>query len=152
MPFIYEVISDDGTIRYIGSTKTSIKLRFKRMQISFKHRKPDKIGISIYPYFEKMGMDRFNIRVLEEISASSTALKKQEQRWIDKLDCVNIRKAHATAQDIKSLSFKYREHCKILGRTRIQCSCYTNYNYSGSCKHRRTIKHLKREFDMLTME
>lgn len=92
--YVYEIIYQDNTqtIRYIGSTEMLLNKRFRCHKVAFERWKTNKVQrcCSIYPYFDRFGVENFRIIELMRYDVQDTQeLRKYEQEWIDKLDCVN---------------------------------------------------------------
>jgi hypothetical protein len=87
---IYQIfIESHPNIHYIGSTTRSLRCRWKEHKSRFKQD----TDVSIYPYFEQLGIENFQIRVLKEYDViDKQHLKAYEQLWISKLHPVNIQK------------------------------------------------------------
>jgi len=85
---IYKVITNDGI--YIGST---IMLLSKRL---WHHRYAESSGLNI---------DETNssIELIEDYPCNNkTELKQREQYWMDKIECINERRAYQSKEDRRS--------------------------------------------------
>ncbi len=81
----------DPTIRYIGSTTTSIEERWKYHNKDYsKYRKGTHGTVSIYPYFKEYGIDNFFIEPIKTYQVCDEShLHTYETLWIRKLKGVN---------------------------------------------------------------
>jgi hypothetical protein len=96
---VYKIICTlDSDIVYIGSTFNSLRQRWQIHKGCFKRylEGKDKQPITIYPYFEKYGIENFKILKIKKYScyrANMTDhrhLQAYEQLWINKTkNCVN---------------------------------------------------------------
>jgi hypothetical protein len=108
----------DVDIRYIGSTFNLLRYRWSIHKSKYKIQK----GCSIYPYFDKYGIESFKIQLIKEYKVYADHdkdhkhLSVYEQLWINKLKCVNKQAAFTIPfiQKIKKLISikKYRENNK----------------------------------------
>ena len=111
---IYRIIClPEPTIQYIGSTFTTLKQRWAQHKKYYKFYCDGKRkGVfSIFPYFDKYGIDNFKIvkikdyQVYREHQRDAKHLHVYEQLWISKTKNVNIRNAF----DIRRISLlEYR--------------------------------------------
>lgn len=115
--FIYQIfIESHPNIHYVGSTMTNLAERWqahkKGFQTFLENRKK---VISIHPYFESLGIDNFQIRLLKKYEVVDRKhLIAYEQLWINKLKPVNIQKhLYKTRHIIRTLDridyYKNRE-------------------------------------------
>jgi hypothetical protein len=109
---IYRIeFKEDPDIRYIGSTVNELKYRWKQHKNDFSKYKKGKGNLaSIYPYFEKYGIENFGITAIKRYAVCDKKhLRVYEQLWMNKLKCVN----HYSAFSPKFLyNKKYREENK----------------------------------------
>ena len=83
-------------IRYVGSTFNQVRHRWQQHKQDFKR---DSRNCSIYEYFEKYGIENFNIQLIKKYQVYSEHrkdnkhLRVYEQLWINKLKCVNQQNA-----------------------------------------------------------
>ena len=106
---VYQIyIETNRNIHYVGSTSQTLNNRWKNHLNAFQTFLVDRSKIvSIYPYFESLGVDNFKIRALREYDVvDKKHLIAYEQLWINKLKPINI---------IKHL-FKTRHLIKTLDR------------------------------------
>ena len=91
--FVYNIIYQDNftTIKYIGSTTDILSKRFQNHKTGYKSWKNGKLGcVSIYKYFDKYGIENFYIVELQRYEITDKQeLRKYEQEWIDKTECIN---------------------------------------------------------------
>jgi hypothetical protein len=93
--FIYQIYNENHpNIHYIGSTLCSLNERWKAHHKNFNvFLKNRKKSLSIHPYFESLGIENFNIRLLKQYDVvDKNHLLAYEQLWINKLKPVNINK------------------------------------------------------------
>ena len=124
---IYRIIClPEPNIQYIGSTFTTTKQRwaehkkfYKRYCIGNSNQNP----LSIYPYFDKYGVDKcklFKIKeyqVWREHQKDTKQLRVYEQLWINKTNCINGNNAfgikYLTRKDWRR---RNKEHIKEQGK------------------------------------
>ena len=85
---IYEIIDCNG-LRYVGKTEQTLQRRFNT------HKCEKKSGKNCSS--SKLDLDNCDINLLEVCDDS--VKKEREQYWMDKLDCVNDRRANG--RDLK---------------------------------------------------
>lgn len=96
---VYKIIcTQDSDIVYIGSTFNSLRNRWQEHKYDYKKYLDGKKGacVSIYPYFEKIGIENFKIIRIKEYEcyranrSDRKHLNVYEQLWINKTkNCVN---------------------------------------------------------------
>jgi len=94
---IYKIVcSLDENVIYIGSTYNQLRHRWQKHKSNYKEYLEGKHGcISIYPYFEKFGIENFKIMRIKDYEcyrgnkSDSKHLQAYEQLWINKTRCVN---------------------------------------------------------------
>ncbi len=95
---VYKIICKlDSDIVYIGSTFNSLRNRWQHHKALYKSylEGKEKIAITIFPYFEKIGIENFKIIQINEYEcyrenrSDRRHLNVYEQLWINKTRCVN---------------------------------------------------------------
>ncbi len=95
---VYKIVcSLDENIIYIGSTFNQLRHRWQQHKDNYKRYLDGKKYncVSIYPYFEKIGIENFKIMKIKEYQCyrehnkDSKHLHTFEQLWINKTRCVN---------------------------------------------------------------
>ena len=108
---IYKVITNDGI--YIGST---IMLLSKRL---WHHRYSESSGLNI---------DETNssIELIEDYPCNtSEELKQREQYWMDKIDCINQRRAYQSKEDRHS--YKKNKDKELYEKNKERVKLKTKY-------------------------
>lgn len=141
---VYEVVNDDESIRYIGSTTMKLNRRWSAMRSGY--RTSSSSSASIYKYFDIHGVDAFHMNLLVDIPVDNRdQLLDYEQRFIDILPCINKNRAYLVNTSNKNYDFYQRNRDKILERNKSKklCPiCHVEYTYSGSTLHLRSKKHI----------
>jgi len=89
---IYKIICAITDDVYIGSTFNTLRNRWQSHKGHYNDwiNKKTKRRISIYPYFEKYGIEHFKIIKIKEYECvDKKHLESKEQLWISKTKCVN---------------------------------------------------------------
>lgn len=110
---VYKIIClENPNIIYIGSTITTLSRRMSKHRSGFKTWISEKKGcVSIYPYFQELGIDKFKIVELERYEVEDKQqLFKYEQEWIDKTECVNKHRSYLSDDERKEY---YKEYKKL---------------------------------------
>lgn len=92
---VYQIfIENHPNIHYVGSTMNTLEMRWQAHKDGFKKYLLDRSKIiSIFPYFESLGIDNFQIRLIKEYDIiDKKHLIAYEQLWINKLKPINIQK------------------------------------------------------------
>jgi hypothetical protein len=109
---IYKIICAITDDVYIGSTFNTLRNRWQRHKGHYNDwiNKKTQRRLSIYPYFEKYGIDKFKIIKIKEYECvDKKHLESKEQLWISKSRCVNENNSFR----IEKISKKfYQEHHK----------------------------------------
>jgi hypothetical protein len=151
MGLVYEVVhNDDNDIRYVGSTRCTLKERWCRMKAGYKrYTKGYGLEISIYKSFDEYDIENFTMKVLERAPGiSKLALRKREQKWILILPCVNKYRAYRTKQQKE----EQRKQYILRGKTPMVCTCGKELNWGSKYLHMKRSNHLRHEFNFLMME
>ena len=115
---VYKIIcSLDERIIYIGSTFNQLRHRWQTHKYGYKRYLDEKHScISIYPYFQKYGIENFKIMKIKDYEcyrgnkADSKHLHAYEQIWINKTkNCVNKNSTFRIPIDAKQKSKEWRE-------------------------------------------
>jgi hypothetical protein len=94
---VYKIIHKHSDVVYVGSSLCkTIRHRFQQHKCDYKKYLNGKNNcVSIYRYFEKYGIENFQIilireyKIWKEKRSSSSQLKAYEQLWINQLRCIN---------------------------------------------------------------
>ena len=90
---IYKIIHTESNVVYVGSTFNTTRDRFRKHKQHYGEWVKGKgAEISIFPYFQKHGIDTFKIVLIKEYQVHDrTHLEAYEQLWINKFgtSCVN---------------------------------------------------------------
>jgi hypothetical protein len=101
---IYKIVG--GNECYVGSTcKKLLSQRMVQHRGDFeKYLRETSHYVSIYDLFFKYGVENCKIKLLELCPCScNDELRKKEQEWINKLECVNIINAYLSKEDLLKL-------------------------------------------------
>lgn len=154
---IYRIICySDPSINYIGSTFDTLRNRWQRHKAHYKARRNN---LSIYSYFDKIGIDNFKILLIKEYKVvDKSHLRAYEQLWINKTNCVNTqsafcikylsarlyKKSQKFKEAVKKREIKkYLEERRNLGILEYRCECGTFLLWENKARHERTAKHIK---------
>ena len=90
--FIYKITNQVNKRVYVGQTKQPIQRRFREHKQSAKNNK--KKGYKLYNAMDKYGVDKFSIKVIETVQASTVSelkslLNEREMYWIKQYDSYN---------------------------------------------------------------
>ena len=108
---IYRIIHRQSDIVYIGSTFNRLSDRWCQHRGNFNRWLADKTRgkCTIYPYFEKHGLEEFDILLVKEYEVCDRKhLYVFETLWINKLNCVNQRPSFIP------MNKKDRDHARYL--------------------------------------
>jgi len=91
--YVYKIIThlDEGII-YVGSSVQKLSTRMSKHRTHYRMWKDGakNTSISIFPYFDSLGLENFVIVELARYEVvDKQELHAREQLWISKLDCVN---------------------------------------------------------------
>ncbi|GMF30381.1 unnamed protein product [Phytophthora lilii] len=88
---IYQILNNDASIIYVGSTTNSLTKCWKdhlygaKGQLNGKYR-----NLAIYQHFHELGVDQFKIELIKEYDVVDIKhLRAIEQLWINKVRCIN---------------------------------------------------------------
>lgn len=81
---VYLIEHDNTSLKYVGSTKTTFKCRWKNHIKAIRRNTANKVLLNIY---NKYGIDGFKFSILEIINSNDVSYIRQRERyWIEKLD------------------------------------------------------------------
>ena len=116
---VYKIICKlDSDIVYIGSTFNSTRNRWQVHKNDYKKYLDGKEGarvITIYPYFQKYGIENFKIIQIKEYkcyrenSSDRRHLSIYEQLWINKTRCVNMKSVFSIPIVAKKKRLEYNK-------------------------------------------
>jgi hypothetical protein len=163
---IYRIIHLQSNLVYVGSTfQKRISDRWMRHKYDFKQYLKGNYSCSIYPFFEKYGIQNFKIILIRKYKVCDRShLQAYEQLWINKLQCVNKTPAfqplkkqcqkiyrEQNKETLNQYQKQYRENNKQkIKQYQKQYQKQKTYCYDCECylrkndikKHYKTIKHL----------
>jgi len=124
---VYKIVcSLDENIIYIGSTYNQLRHRWQQHKDSYKRYLEGKNScISIYPYFEKFGIENFKIMKIKqyecyrEHNKDSKHLHAFEQLWINKTRCVNKNSAFSIPIVAKEKLSEYLKEWREANKEKI---------------------------------
>ena len=91
---VYKIIyigNENVNITYIGSTFNTLRDRWRNHKSDSKKKDHN---LSIYQYFDKYGIDNFKMILIKEYEVIDRKhLEMYEQLWMNKISCINIKKA-----------------------------------------------------------
>jgi hypothetical protein len=168
---VYKIIyigNENINITYIGSTSNTLRDRFYHHKYSFKtwlNTKDNKKKLSIYPYFERFGIENFKIFLIKEYKICDIKhLHMYETLWMNKIKNINKIKAfqplskeqnrqtdiiyRENNKDKKAKYDKeYREKNKDKLKERLKemitCECGKTLTKNKLSRHKQSKKHLK---------
>jgi hypothetical protein len=114
---IYEIVptcDSDDSDRYIGSTcLTYISQRYALHTCAYRKYTNEQKGgfISSFKLFDKYGLDKCRIRLIEELDDDALAgeEKRRERYWIETLPNCNLRNPHRTHDEKKEYHRSYSQ-------------------------------------------
>ncbi len=109
---IYKIHNDDETIIYVGSTMQKIKDRWWGHKTSYRRwvGGNKKCSISIFPYFEEHGIEKFKIILIKEYQViDKKHLRAYEQLWMGKLKCVNKQTSFSIEPVARKVRLEYEK-------------------------------------------
>jgi len=126
---VYKIVCTlDNSIVYIGSTFNELRHRWQQHKNSYKKYLNGKFPyMSIYPYFEKFGIENFKIfkikdyKCYREHNKDSKHLHVYEQLWINKTKgCVNNRSAFMIPIVFKEYQKEYNKEYRETNKEKIK--------------------------------
>lgn len=141
---IYQILNNDASIIYVGSTTDSLKKRWINHKSGAKGQLKGKYrNLSIYQHFNEMGVDQFKLELIKEYDVVDVKhLRAIEQLWINKVKCINKQPC------FMPISKKARD--KLYGdahRAELNAKCMENYfaNHEANLVARKEYRALNRE-------
>ncbi len=165
---VYQIVHKErNSITYVGSTTSRLNVRWNGHLSGYRNycRPNGNKKCIIYPYFDKYGVENFEIRLLCEYQIfDRKQLFTYEQLWIQKLQCINVRNAfilplkemkkdkaktyyRANQPKIKKYYEENKEHIFIWKKVQITCVCGTITQQARIATHRKSLKHKQFEQD-----
>lgn len=90
---IYKIINEDSSVCYVGSTFHTLKHRFSVHKKDSKCENK-KMRCTIQKIFREQSAENFKIILLKEYNVEDKKhLEAYEQLWINKMNCINKRRA-----------------------------------------------------------
>ena len=132
--------NENMNLTYIGSTFNTTRDRFRGHKQDYNTWTKDekKSKLSIYPYFEKYGIENFKIFLIKEYNVIDRKhLLMYEQLYINKIKCINIQKSFnpLTNKINKYRCKEYREKNKEKRREKEKE--YYNINKENICEKKK---------------
>ena len=128
MPVVYEIVCNQTNKRYIGSTLNRLEQRIIEHKSSLKLNK-------YCDSHEIIKLNDYVVNVLEDIqNIEQKDLWKKEQSYMDKLECVNKKRAYRSPEDLK----KWKKEWNSLV---IHCECGGKYRRGDKWHHFKTTLH-----------
>ena len=151
---IYRIIcQQDPDIQYIGSTFMELRHRFLCHKKGYvKYLKGIGDNISIFPYFDKYGVDDFKIILIKKYLVYREHQKDRrhlcvyEQLWMNKIKCVNKINSIPLPKFLKKIQkreyqIKNAEYIKARIGEYYKCECGMNVQRGWKSGHEKTQKH-----------
>jgi hypothetical protein len=116
---VYEITcNNNNDIRYIGSTMQTLNSRYKSHLTTYnKYLKNKSKKVSIYPYFEKYGVENFTIQPLKAYNvADKKGIRVYEQLWIQKTKNINAQNAFGIKYLLGKNEYKKRKENNYFSR------------------------------------
>jgi hypothetical protein len=88
---IYQILNDDASIVYVGSTTDPLKTRWINHKSGAKGQLKGKYrNLAIYQHSNELGVDQFKLELIKEYDVVDVKhLRAIEQLWINKVKCIN---------------------------------------------------------------
>jgi hypothetical protein len=147
---------------YFGSTIYTLNRRWSKHKSHYKEWKEGKrkSNISTYEFYDKYGIENFEIELIEELDFDKKdGIKAHEQYYIDNFNCVNKQAAYTgltkteylakyrkeNKEEIAEKNAKYRkENKEEISKKRsikITCECGSIVSKMNSATHKKSNKH-----------
>jgi hypothetical protein len=113
---VYKIIHNQSDIVYVGSTMSELRFRWQNHKAQFQRflQNCDHCICSIYPFFEKFGIENFKIVLIKEYEVCDKKhLEAKEQLWINKLRCINQRNLLPVPEKISKQIYYERNKDRI---------------------------------------
>jgi hypothetical protein len=147
---IYQISNNIDKLIYVGSTITSLNIRFS------KHKSASKLhpNIKLYKHFAKLGVEHFKIILIKNYPCNNKLeLEIEEERYKTMLNAqLNTYRAHQTTEQKKEYQNDWhaqnyknnRAKINLKQKERIFCKiCGKMYTRSGKSRHCKTNHHQK---------
>lgn len=121
--FIYKVVSNNvSDLIYIGSTSEKLSSRMKKHRSAYtSYHNDNKTGkTTVYDIFDTFGIDNCTISLLDikEPPYIKPELRKLEQEWIDKIECINKKPAFRSVEERRLYLQTYNQQPEVIVRNR----------------------------------
>lgn len=136
---IYMIVSDLGTLKYIGSTKKKyLSSRLAgHIYDYFKFKKGLRPPISSFKLFDEYGIENCSIVLIENFSCQNNIeLKERERHYIQTMECVNIQIPLRTHQEYRDQHKEQLKEWKLKNKEKIK---EYNKKYRLSKKSKTTL-------------
>lgn len=144
---VYRIIHLHSNICYVGSTLDSVRNRWQGHKYKYKaylKNDTDKHAISIYPYFDRYGIDSFKCILVKEYEVEDrNHLFAYEQLWINKFNPINKLNAFNPLLRVNLYRNAYRE----LNKDKIKQ--YRKKHYEAN---RDKLLQAKKEYDEVNQD
>lgn len=137
---IYKIVCKTTDKVYIGSTVK--RWLCQRICTHIQHYKRYQQGKMNYlKSFDIIENNNFIHELIEEIEFDDISeLRQREQYWIERMECINERKAHTNRQEYFR---QYRKDHKDDRKGKIKCKCGCEIRQSNISYHLKSKKHHK---------
>lgn len=157
---IYQIISNDGEMCYIGSTtRDKLSQRLAEHCMVYKHNKmnldkKNRHGTNAHQLFDKYGVDNCGIELIENFPCNNKdELRAREGYFIrnkkQQSCCVNARIEGRTPEEILEKNKEYKKNNKEKIKARKSklelCDCGVIYTHDHKSRHIRSDYHKKYE-------
>lgn len=116
---IYRIVHLDSDICYVGSTSKSIESRWVGHQAAYDRWLKGCICITIYPYFQLYGIERFKIIIEKEYNVCDrNQLRAYEQLWINRFKKTAVNRNSAFGLNIL-MQKQYQEQYRKANKDKI---------------------------------
>lgn len=137
---IYKIVADTNEEYqpYIGSTIEELCQRMSAHRSKYKRWKIGGTKYSSFDLFDRFGVDKCKIILLEEYPCDNKMkLLMKEREWFDKIECCNKLRPHRTNEELviqqKKCDFEYyQKNCE---RIKIKATEYREKNKEKINKH-----------------
>ena len=143
---VYQIVNEDESIRYIGSTTKPLVVRYGQHRSLFNRWLAGDSGLcTIFHGFRSHGFDSFKIELIEEIEFQDRSeLLRIENKYIKEMQCVNKYAAY-TGLSMSEYQRQYREANRdalyAKQNEKHQCECSGKYTKRNKIQHFRSKKH-----------
>jgi hypothetical protein len=142
---IYKLLAENEKDEcYVGSTFKLLKERRQQHKYDYNSYKKDPENhnkVMSYEYFDEHGFENCKIILLQSCVVQSKAeLLKIEQEWIDKENCINIKRAYITKEQEKEYAKAYVAKALL---QKFDCGCGGVYTTHNKARHNKSKMHLE---------